>query len=305
MTKSKMAAAGNGAAVAVQKEAEAPAVTQMALNEREGEWLIGLPDGRLFGRTRNYAIFELDGANRQINQKKLDDLVKRNRAKDLLAEYPITVYDKGGRWVILDGQHRRAMAEINDRWLYFVVSAGMTIEDVAEANSAQGRWTTGDFLHHWVARGAPEYIRLRSFIDRHPWMTINTAKDMTSYGDRKKVDFAGGNYEANDLEFAEEVARFCESLAGLIDWWRETTFVYAIAMCFEHEGFDPRRLLHKMRQQQGALGKRVNVEQYMALFDEIYNYQMRVGNRLRLEKLVSNSPRRREDRRYRRARGGA
>lgn len=280
------------------------AVRTEAPPSAEEEFIVALPDGRLFGRTRDYSVFELPPTNRKIDKDALDKLVKENREVDLLPEYPIVVYAApSGKWVILDGQHRWAMAQINRRLLYFTVSEKMTMEHVAAANSTQKHWTTADFLHHWAASGKGEYKKLQEFIDRHPWIKVNTAKDLCTYGDRKRQDFAGGNYLANDLEFAEEVARACEGWAGLIDWWGETTFVYAIAMAHEHDGFDHGRLLRKARQQIGSLHKCVNVEQYMALLDEVYNHQMREGNRLRLEKLVSNSTRRRPERRYRHRRG--
>jgi hypothetical protein len=279
--------------------------TEAQLAGAEKEFLITLPDGRLYGRTKNYDIFVLFPENRAIDRSPggaLDKLVKANLLTDLLPEYPIVACDIGGKWFVADGQHRREAARINGRFLYYTVSDKMTIADVAKANSTQKKWTIDDYLHHWAAGGREEYRKLQAFISRHPWLKTNTAKDLTSYGDRKKQGFQEGEFRANDLEFAEEVAHFCESLAGLIDWWGETILVYAIAMCYEHEGFEPQRMLRKMRLNQASLHKCVDVEQYMLLFDRIYNHQQRAGSQLHLEKLNSNSPRRREDRRYRRQR---
>lgn len=248
--------------------------------------------------TNNYGQFVIDATNRPIRQDHVERLYNAIERKNLLREFPILVTPAG---VVLDGQHRLKAAEALGVSIYYIVSTEMMISDVPLANAATQHWASDDWLNYYVNQGFPEYIKLKKFCTENPWLRLSTARQLCTYGDRSThgVDFKNGQYKCNDLDFAKVVVRSVSDIAAHATFPIGSMFVFAVAAMLEHKDYNHSRMLSKLSNNPRALRRCVDIEQHLEMFTEIYNYHSRQNDRLRFERLDSNSSLRREDRRSR------
>ncbi len=249
--------------------------------------------------TTDYDVFAFDPANRPIRRKHVEKLKEKILRRNLLQSYPIIVSSVDGQWIVRDGQHRLTAARELGVAIYYTFNDEMTVEDVSDTNDGQTPWFSNDYLHHFCARGFPEYLKLRAFMEQFPWLTLTTAVNLCMYGDRIVRGFSEGKYKCNDVEFATQVAQAALQFSRWVPFYRESIFLYSVRQLFEHEGYNHQRMLRKMEFQSTRLVKCVNVVEYMRVFNSIYNHQSKESDRLTLSKLNSASKKRRADRRNR------
>lgn len=251
--------------------------------------------------TTDYDVFTIDPSNRPINPKHVEKLKRSIEKRNMLRSYPIVVSAEDGKWVIRDGQHRFTAARELGVPIYYTFNDEMTADDVPGINEPQRAWMMSDYLHHYCKRGVPEYLKFRDFLRKYPWMSMPTALGLCMYGDRTVNNFKNGGYICNDMEFAEQAAQAALQFSRWVPFYRETVFVQAVGQLLEHEGYSQERMMRKMDFLSTRLVKCVNVEEYMKVFNAIYNHQTREKDRLQIAKLYSNSKARRPDRRERSA----
>ncbi len=225
--------------------------------------------------TRNYGQFKFDTFNRPIDDGKLAKLTAAIAAHDLLADNPILVSLEN---VVLDGQHRLKAAEALGVAIYYYFASDATIADVPEMNGMRSAWKSQDYLDVWCKRGAPDYIALRDFHRRFSWMTFSMAQDLCHYGDLTNATktFIAGNYQANDLDFAEKVAFAVLDFRAIgFEYYRTSLFISVVANLLGNASYDHKRMVHQLKRQSAKLRPAVNRDDYMKIIDNIYNYNRR------------------------------
>lgn len=248
--------------------------------------------------TNAYDKFTFDVANRPINLDHVQRLYNAIQQKNLLHLFPVVVTTTG---VIRDGQHRIKAAEALNVPVYFIVSDDMDLTDVPAAAEANRGWKLMDWIHHWINVGNVEYIRLKEFQAKYPWISVPVCVSLCHYGDRavSAQQFKTGGYKCNDLEFANEVALGVLDFAPYAPFYHHATFIYAVKMLFEHANYDHAKMMEKMGYLSRKIVKCPDTETYLEMFTDIYNHRSRSDNKIRFERLASNSVLRRADRRYR------
>ncbi len=245
--------------------------------------------------TSNYAQFKLDTRNRPINPAKLERLYDSINERNLLADNPILV-TLG--FSVLDGQHRLKAAESLGVPIYYQFASDTTIDDVPLLNNRRAGWRSADYLSAWCERGNEDYIRLRDFTKRYPWLPIKYAAELCSYGDKSTLtqDFVDGRYECNDVEFGDKVAQALLDFKAIgFSHWRSRIFIYAVRALVSNSDYDHSLMLKRLRTNSRKLRPAVDTDAYFEMFDEIYNFKAR-GNAMELRKLHVNDPRYRADR---------
>lgn len=240
-------------------------------------------------KTMEYDKFSFDPTNRKIDNAKVKHLSEDIKKKNLLAFYPLVVTPN---LVIRDGQHRFCAARILNFPFYYIVSADMSLQDVANASAIQSGWKSQDFLHHYCERGFVGYIALREFWHKNQWMTLEMAERFCYFGNHNHVadTFAAGEYMPNAIGFATTVANACLDFKEYVPYYNQISFMQTIKSLHQNKNYDHARMMRKMRYLSSKLQKSVNVEVYMQIFEAIYNYKESEENRFNLRKLTTKSP---------------
>lgn len=235
--------------------------------------------------TENYDFFVPDKTNRPIDWNKVRKLAESIQRKNLLAYYPLIV-DVAGK--IRDGHHRYYAAKQLGVPLFYIVAHNMMIEDVAEAASLQNGWKLKDTMHHFCSRGFEEYIALKEFHRLYPWLSLQSAVNLSYTGDRKDLheEFRRGLYSANALDFAVIVANAALDFSPYISYYKETPFVSSIRNLIQNKNYVHERMLRKLKFRSSELRKCADTSSYIAMIEPIYNYKESENDKVHLKKVM-------------------
>lgn len=239
-------------------------------------------------RTKNYDQFYLMEGNRMINEKHVQQLVKSMTEDEAIS--PIQVNEK---MEIIDGQHRfRALQEMK-RPVYYYIVKGANLQTVQKLNSYSKNWNTEDYMASYIEAGNINYIQYKGFRDMYKLPhTVNlmllTGGSISSGGRNYHTDeklFKDGQFKIKDIDKAIDIAMKIEELAPLTNIYKARSFVYALMKCLKNKSFDWKKFVHKCSYQQKKLIRCSNVEQYLEVIEEVYNYNSKAADKLVLRNI--------------------
>lgn len=238
--------------------------------------------------TTNYDQFGYLEANRPIDWNHVERLYDAINTNNMLATYPIVVNKDN---MVMDGQHRLEAARALEVPIYYVVSNSVDVLDIAIANANSKSWTSTDYLHHYCKMGSKEYMKVRDYIDRYPFITVSSALGiMASYQTMSTHhSFRRGDYVVNRPRFAEKVAQAIESLKPYIDFYGQVKLQKAITNLMLNPSYEHSRFLAKMEYLSNRMTKCADTESYIELIEDIYNYNVIAKNRVHLKTLYGAS----------------
>ena len=243
--------------------------------------------------TTNYDKFEKSDINRSVTRHAA--LVKSMRAHGFL-NYPILVQRSEvnpNRFIVLDGQHRLAIASDEGLPVKYVIHEGNGVS-IAELNNAQKRWSSNDYLSSWCSQGKPEYAKLKAFIEKYG-ITIGAAVTLfTSFasgdgGNLSRSGFRDGKIKLRNVDNAIRVGEFVLAASKSITFARNQCFVLSVARCFLVKEFNPSRLLLALERSASSIHVQANIACFLAMFEEIYNKG--ISNKLPLKFYAENAVR--------------
>lgn len=204
--------------------------------------------------TKNYSAFKKQLGNRAIKQgglKKLEKNVKEKGPKFHLN--PIQINRQGE---ILDGQHRKEVAEKLEHEIYFMVGDGDLSDTQAINLPAAGKWDADDYMDSYIQKGYEVYKTYKEF-QRQFGFGHNICQvilmNVRGIGTVSPLFKEGGLF-IYDYEKAVTKAEMLKSLTKILKSNPEVSrvsdkreFQYALLDLFEHPKFDLTRLIKKMQ----------------------------------------------------------
>lgn len=249
-------------------------------------------------QTTNYDIFTLDRLNRAIRQDKLDRLYDAVKEKNLLHLFPIIV---NRSFAVMDGQHRLRVAQTLGVPIYYIVSSQMGITDAARANLNVSNWKNTDYLEHWCKVGLPDYITFRDFLAANQFMTITTAINLFAHGSpdfHTKRDgmsmtaiFNSGQFQASNITHAIKVAGAVRDFSKWVPFWKSSSFIHALGTLIENPDYDHRRMMEKMEYLSVRLVKCASLDDYLKVFEDIFNHKVHQKNMVHFTRLYKGQQR--------------
>jgi hypothetical protein len=239
-------------------------------------------DGTVY-QTTNYDLFHLLPENRPVDLGHVRKLVAMITQSNLLHVKPLDVTASMG---VIDGQHRLAAARELGLPVYYKIGQQLSEADITTLNVAQKNWQGPDYLHYWTVKGRTDYVALTKFWQRHPSLSFSNAKMMLGGSANNRAnEFRAGTWKASEEAYkGEQAAILVERVAAETPFKQamHTGFVAAVYHCIANvEGFDAKVFLDKILKQPRSLVPCASHKQYLAMFEELYNYQTRVENRVR------------------------
>jgi hypothetical protein len=235
--------------------------------------------------TKDYGLFNGYMAQRDLRQKHLERVVRSMKKYGYDSTEPIKV---NKFMEVTDGQHRLRAAIICSLPVYYiVVEEDEPIDKIREMARATEPWSVTDYVTSYARQGNENYKLLLQFkeISDLTWDALMTACFRTQYvasnGGKARVNLlkegklvVTPTKEAEVTEFLNRLELFRDSFPG----WKHRYFVIACAHVFSHPKYDHAKMVGKMEKGMGAkLGKRVSVDDYINLLQDIYNHGSRSG----------------------------
>jgi len=241
-------------------------------------------------RSFNYDLFSLIEENRSVEHR----ATVRESVEEigpLFDAFPILTRWNADdeRLEILDGQARFQVAKEEGEPIYFIVK-NLPFKYVPVFNSKTTTWETRDYLHWYCTTENEEYLKLRSFNDKYPHLSLNFIRD---YGMGGRMGSGSGSvadkFRRGKWEFAHEdlittVAEYVLDFRKHTSVWKQRKFHTALMHLVKLENADipdkgaPTKYNHEHMVAQlekgfGEITPQTGVREYMKEMEEIFRYK--------------------------------
>lgn len=230
--------------------------------------------------TTEYGRFTTLDGNRSISRRHVNGLKRLiQKNGNLTDKFPIKVNGSGD---VLDGQHRlQALKELGLPVTYEVIK-GADIKTVRAINLGNRNWTWQDMAESHYKLGNEEYGWFLEYISKYQ-LAFRTALIFCNVPANSRHDslFNQGHLVIEDKELAVERAnRYRE----IVDMTNITLFDLAVAfrLISLSDDYDHDRMIRKLAERADTLPLKATRLDYARALEEIYNYKMGEGNRVRL-----------------------
>jgi hypothetical protein len=227
--------------------------------------------------TKDYSKFKSIDGNRNKN------LLHINRLKKSMQQnYLFTIIVVNEKFEIIDGQHRFEVIKELGLPLNYVICKGYGLAEVHLLNQNSKNWTTSDYLEAYCNLEYSQYVDFKKFVDKHQ-INIQIALYLlsgTDSGDMIKT-FNSGSFKIKNIKEAENTMNRLHQISDFFPQYKMRWFVYAIARLLKKKEFDFNEFIQKLKIQPKALQVCNDVNQYVSLIEEIYNYRRRLKVNLR------------------------
>ena len=249
--------------------------------------------------TTNYGQFNFLLANRSINESKVKNLAHEIAVNGL--KVPIIVNE---HLEVIDGQHRlQACKQVREPLKYFV-SRGATVEDAAAANQAGSNWNKKDWIDYHAARGNQDYLKLQTWIAHCQSMGVtsldaailfaqNNASQKTLYRNGEEIidrklpnsvllgsPLKVGSWKFGDEKIAFQLLETYCLISKTATWTKKKLFITTMIRVSRISDFNLVWLLKQIKKYPQKWYNCVNGDAYIAMIEDIYNYNRNRSNRL-------------------------
>jgi hypothetical protein len=234
--------------------------------------------------TTDYSLFKFIDGNRAIAHQ-VARLVTEIGWKNQLKNFPILVFQKGGKLHIADGQKRFAAAQTLGLPIYYhVASHEISLEEISRFNSQQKGWSLLNYLDSFCAKGLPQYEQLRTVVSAYD-LPISIAVEIYGGGSNgvSQIDlFKSGDFEIKNAKFAELVVSILRHIAPLLKFRPDRGFIAALSRAVKRNNFGVGRFVRKASVAPFLLTKCACWRDYMRTIEDVYNYRARQTDRISL-----------------------
>lgn len=228
--------------------------------------------------TTDYFLFKSIDGNRNKN------LLHLNRLRKSMEEnYLFTVIIVNENYEIIDGQHRFEIIQELGLPLHYIICDGYGLSEVHVLNQNSKNWQADDYLQGYCDLNYPQYIAFKNFCKKH---NLNTSSGMLllNNGNRSKGAievFNSGKFVISDINNAGKIAYMLNHIKPMYKGYSRNSFICAILKLSKNPNFEIIEFITKLKLQPAALFDCVNVDQYIAIIEDIYNYRRREKINLR------------------------
>ncbi len=240
-------------------------------------------------KTKDYDLFVFRDDNRvKIDLNHIKRLVGSIQSRNLLELRPITV---NGKMEIIDGQHRLLAAKELGIDIWYIVEQDLDAEDIIKMNIAKS-WLLGDYLNFYVKHGYVEYIKLNDFMKNEGLNLQVTLNIIYGRSKNQVTQFKEGKFVFLD-EIASESITICkdtiayiQKMSGYSPYTSSTRFWKALITLVNHPEFNKEQWYTNMQKMVTSFGPKVSGNDYLAMFEYVYNWRASVKLVLQNQKPV-------------------
>ena len=222
----------------------------------------------------DYEKFSFVGANRELSEHHVTEVMEEITNKDLGDENPVKVDTK---FNIMEGQHTAIAYQRLEMPVRYIFTK-MTIDDIGRFNMARKTWRLSDVLNHYCVRGFEDYKILFGFYKKYHY-PISTLIILLSGEHTKKLykEFKFGHFKVN--QSIAEVQDILDKIAEYKQFgnnvFRHKTFVLTYIDILTHPEFNHDIMVHKTSVVPDRFKEQKTQRDYLLMLEDIYNYNNR------------------------------
>lgn len=230
-----------------------------------------------------YNDFSLLGSNRETVRGHIENLKTAfEEVGNLTQVQPILVND---RMQIIDGQHRFIAAKELGLPIYYSQVSGLGIAEARSINLLHRSWKVEDYARSYSETGDrnyQNYLKLREdYGVSHSQFLLASVGDDNKQGVFKR--FRDGDYsfdaEATKARL-DEVAKAFDAIGEIAV--NRKAFTSALLKATENPQFNLDKMVRKLEAYQTRVRNLATISDNLRMLEEIYNYNVREANLIRL-----------------------
>lgn len=251
---------------------------------------LGIKQKGEYFETKNYSLFKFLTGNREVKQPHVVRLKFSMSQSHLL-----TIVVVNERFEIIDGQHRYIAMKDLGLPISFIIKDGYGLKEVMRLNTNSATWTRNEFLQSYCEEGLAPYLEVKRFKDKYPLFAMGSAltiltnstaamKGRTVNVNKKRIqtkDFEEGKLVIPNVKKAYENAEAIMQIKPYFSKIADNNFVTCMLHMLEHENYEHKEFLKKLKQYPTDMLPCRTIEQYKLLVEEIYNRGRKVKVNLR------------------------
>lgn len=229
--------------------------------------------------TTDYYLFKSIDGNRNKNLMHINRL-----KKSMQYNYLFTVIIVNENYEIIDGQHRFEVIKELNLPLRYIICEGYGLTEVHILNANSKTWNSDDYLEGYCNLGYKDYLLYKEFQDKYNFghnECLSILSGITSAKTDNRKLFYEGKFKILNYLDACNVADKIEIVGQYYAGYNRRSFIFALYSLLKNKNFEFTEFIQKLKIQQGALIDCVNISQYVALIEEIYNFRRREKVNLR------------------------
>ena len=230
-------------------------------------------------KTKNYELFKIHRANRQINKNHVKNIKKSMQKKFLIS--PIIVNEK---LEVIDGQHRLIASKDLGLPVYYFINNNYSINEMQRLNAINKNWVPIDYLNTGIQLNNQNYIDYKRFKKKYGFShEINLTLLSDNATNNNLYKFKEGIFEVKNYELACGYADLINLISPYYKEFKRRRFVTAILFLLKHKQdvFSIHEFIKKLKSRPNSLQNCISMKQYLELIEEIYNYRRQLKVNLR------------------------
>ena len=230
-------------------------------------------------KTKNYELFKIHRANRQINKNHVRNIKKSMQKKFLIS--PIIVNEK---LEVIDGQHRLIASRDLDLPVYYFINNNYSINEMQRLNAINKNWVPIDYLNTGIELNNQNYIDYKRFKKKYGFShEINLTLLSDNATNNNLYKFKEGIFKVKNYELACGYADLITLISPYYKEFKRRRFVTAILFLLKHKQdvFSIHEFIKKLKSRPNSLQNCISMKQYLELIEEIYNYRRQLKVNLR------------------------
>jgi hypothetical protein len=233
-------------------------------------------------QTSDYTKFKFRDDNRVINPNHVKNISKNMKSKGWLSGSYVVVNQE---WEVIDGQHRVLAAQSVGVPISYTMEKGADFDTIRDLNRNQKNWSIFDHIHGFVSEGNKNYINLSKFIEDFPdlrptecLMLLRNQSNSVS-----RTDFESGKFQIKDLSKGYTWGGYLMSLKPFFEGYNRSIFCRGLIKILSSKPeFKFDEFLHKIKLRPSSIHLCGDVDSYIIMIEEIYNYKRRNDEKLNL-----------------------
>ena len=224
--------------------------------------------------TSDYSSFSMMEQNRDVDMdnRKVRNLARSMQKYGWLDAFPLMAKKFRGKLIVIDGQHRLAVAQEYGIPVKYVIEEKDI--DVAELNDTSHSWTVEDFVQRYAKEGLPDYVALIAFSE-HYGIGVNMASGIlngTSSPGNVLHRVKTGTFKITSRPMATAIAECYRRLSEINPVLQKANALKALFACFHVSYFDPDRLIAGAERKSKEIKSITKLDLFYSLFEELYNF---------------------------------
>lgn len=227
--------------------------------------------------TTNYKLFSMMEQNRDVNLK---DRKAKNLAISMidygwLSSFPLMAKKDGDRLIVIDGQHRLAIASEYGIPVKYVIE-NQDI-DVAKLNDTSHAWTLPDYARKHAKTGNEDYQELLDYSEKYGISVAMSSGLLSGTGHPGNVlvSLRLGTWKIKSRDQAYKLANCYQRLCGANEVFKKINALKILWACFHISYFDPERLVNGAIKRSAEIKPVTKMELFYELFEDLYNFGKR------------------------------